>query len=63
MPTVNLSPGDFEGFKKQSRPNIEELEEWVNQGYKIVVTGPPTCSLTCKKNIQIIWFSSAIKFF
>ena len=44
-----LSPGDFDGFKKQTSPNINELNNWVNQGYKIVVTGPPTCSLTLKK--------------
>ncbi len=43
-----LSPGDFEGFKKQARPNVIELIKWVNKGYKIVVTGPPTCSLTLK---------------
>ncbi|NUQ80243.1 MAG: 4Fe-4S dicluster domain-containing protein [Bacteroidetes bacterium] len=43
-----LSPGDFEGFKKQSLPNILELSRWVEKGYKIVVTGPPTCSLTIK---------------
>ncbi len=45
----HLSPGDFEGFKKQAVPNIEELGNWVNLGFKIVVTGPPTCSLTLKK--------------
>ena len=44
-----LSPGDFEGFKNQANPNIEELYDWVEKGYKIVVTGPPTCSLTLKK--------------
>jgi glycerol-3-phosphate dehydrogenase subunit C len=44
-----LSPGDFEGFKKQAQPNINEFIKWVNDGYKIVVTGPPTCSLTFKK--------------
>lgn len=43
-----LSPGDIEGFKKQSLPNILEFAEWVSKGYKIVVTGPPTCSLTIK---------------
>ncbi|MBN8706788.1 MAG: 4Fe-4S dicluster domain-containing protein [Bacteroidetes bacterium] len=43
-----LSPGDIEGFKKQSLPNILELADWVERGYKIVVTGPPTCSLTIK---------------
>ena len=45
----HLSPGDFDGFKKQASPNIDELNKWVEQGYKIVVTGPPTCSLTLKK--------------
>ena len=45
----HLSPGDFDGFKKQATPNIEELNNWVEEGYKIVVTGPPTCSLTLKK--------------
>lgn len=43
-----LSPGDFDGFKKQSLPNILEFAKWVEKGYKIVVTGPPTCSLTIK---------------
>ncbi len=43
-----LSPGDIEGFKKQSLPNIQELAKAVDNGYKIVVTGPPTCSLTIK---------------
>ena len=44
-----LSPGDFEGFKDQAQPNVDELSKWVDDGYKIVVTGPPTCSLTLKK--------------
>tara|TARA_B100000686_G_C16805788_1_gene990214 strand:- start:14822 stop:15655 length:834 start_codon:yes stop_codon:yes gene_type:complete len=44
-----LSPGDFNNFKNQALPNVDELSEWVNKGYKIVVTGPPTCSLTLKK--------------
>ncbi len=44
-----LSPGDFDGFQNQANPNIEELYDWVKKGYKIVVTGPPTCSLTLKK--------------
>ena len=44
-----LSPGDFKGFEKQARPNVDELSQWVKDGYKIVVTGPPTCSLTLKK--------------
>ncbi len=44
-----LSPGDFSGFSKQARPNLDELGQWVDQGYKIIVTGPPTCSLTIKK--------------
>ena len=44
-----LSPGDFKGFEKQTRPNVDELSQWVKDGYKIVVTGPPTCSLTLKK--------------
>jgi len=43
-----LSPGDFDGFKKQAQPNIEQLYKLVSDGYKIVVTGPPTCSLTLK---------------
>ena len=37
-----LSPGDFDGFEKQAQPNVDELSKWVNEGYKIVVTGPPT---------------------
>lgn len=44
-----LSPGDFDGFEKQAAPNVDELHQWVKKGYKIVVTGPPTCSLTLKK--------------
>ena len=47
-----LSPGDFDGFEKQAQPNVDELSKWVNEGYKIVVTGPPTCSLTLKKEYQ-----------
>lgn len=46
----HLSPGDFDGFKKQADPNVEEMSKWVDKGYKIVVTGPPTCSLTLKKD-------------
>ena len=45
-----LSPGDFQGFKKQSQSNIDELSSWVDKGFKIIVTGPPTCSLTLKKD-------------
>ena len=48
----HLSPGDFEGFKKQATPNIEELSNWVKQGYKIVVTGPPTCESNFEKRIS-----------
>ena len=44
----HLSPGDFDSFKAQANPNVEELYKWVSKGYKIVVTGPPTCSLTLK---------------
>ncbi len=44
-----LSPGDFDGFEKQAMPNVDELYKWVDDGYKIIVTGPPTCSLTLKK--------------
>jgi len=44
-----LSPGDFDGFQKQAKPNVDELSKWVEDGYKIIVTGPPTCSLTLKK--------------
>ena len=44
-----LSPGDFDGFKSQAKPNIKELGNYVDQGFKIIVTGPPTCSLTLKK--------------
>ena len=44
-----LSPGDFKGFEKQAQPNIDELTKWVEDDYKIIVTGPPTCSLTLKK--------------
>ena len=28
---------------------MDELSKWVDDGYKIIVTGPPTCSLTLKK--------------
>ncbi len=45
-----LSPGDFKGFEKQAQPNVEALSKWVDNGYKIVVTGPPTCSMTLKKD-------------
>ncbi len=45
----HLSPGDFDNFRNQAQPNVEELSKWVDNGYKIVVTGPPTCSLTLKK--------------
>lgn len=45
-----LSPGDFDAFKKQARPNVEELAQWVDRGYQIVVTGPPTCSLTLRQD-------------
>ncbi len=44
-----LSPGDFDGFEIQAKPNIDEMYKWVSEGYKIIVTGPPTCSLTLKK--------------
>ena len=44
-----LSPGDFNGFEKQAQPNVDELHKWVQDGYKIIVTGPPTCSMTLKK--------------
>lgn len=46
----HLSPGDFNGFEKQALPNVEELSDWVDRGYKIVVTGPPTCSLTLRRD-------------
>jgi len=44
-----LSPGDFNNFDKQAKPNLDELYNWVKKGYKIIVTGPPTCSLTLKQ--------------
>ena len=44
-----LSPGDFNSFDKQAKPNLDELHRWVKKGFKIIVTGPPTCSLTLKK--------------
>lgn len=50
-----LSTGDFKGFRKQAEPNIKELVKWVDKGYKIVVTGPPTCSLTLKKEYPYIF--------
>lgn len=50
-----LSPGDFKGFKKQAEPNIHELAKWIDDGYKVVVTGPPTCSLTIKKEYPYIF--------
>ena len=49
-----LLPGDFNRFRKQAIPNIEQLSKWVDKGYKIVVTGPPTCSLTLKKEYLYI---------
>jgi len=30
-----LSPGDFDGFKKQAQPNVDELSKWIDDGYKI----------------------------
>ena len=45
-----LSTGDFDGFTKQALPNISELAGWVDRGYQIVVTGPPTCSLTLRQD-------------
>ena len=48
-----LSPGDFDGFKIKAQPNIDELKKWVDDGYKIVVTGPPTCSMTLKKEYPV----------
>ncbi|MEE9161439.1 MAG: heterodisulfide reductase-related iron-sulfur binding cluster, partial [Candidatus Neomarinimicrobiota bacterium] len=45
-----LSPGDFDGFRRQAMPNVEELARWVDQGYQIVVTGPPTCSMTLRQD-------------
>jgi Fe-S oxidoreductase len=50
-----LSPGDFKGFRKQAEPNIMELVKWIDKGYKVVVTGPPTCSLTLKKEYPYIF--------
>lgn len=47
-----LSSSDFKSFSKQSYYNIKELSKWVDKGYKIVVTGPPTCSLSLKKDYQ-----------
>ena len=43
-----LSPGDFDGFKKQATPNVLEMSKWIDKGYTVVVTGPPTCSLTLR---------------
>jgi Fe-S oxidoreductase len=50
----HLSAGDFEAFRKQALPNIIDLERWVEQGYKIVVTGPPTCSLTIRQDYTYV---------
>lgn len=50
----HLSSGDFEAFRKQALPNIHELAQWVDQGYKIVVTGPPTCSLTLRQDYAYV---------
>ncbi|UCD37014.1 MAG: 4Fe-4S dicluster domain-containing protein [Fidelibacterota bacterium] len=44
----HLSSGDFEAFRRQARPLLEELAKWTHQGYQIVVAGPPTCSLTIR---------------
>lgn len=46
----HLSPGDFSAFKKQAQPNIDSLATWVDNGYQIVVTGPPTCSMTLRQD-------------
>lgn len=57
-----LTPGDFDGFKNQAEPNIKELSRWVDDGFKVIVTGPPTCSLTLKKDYpDYLGFKEQIK--
>ena len=50
----HLSPGDFDAFRAQALPNVEELAGWVDRGYQIVVTGPPTCSLTLRQDYSYL---------
>lgn len=52
-----LSSGDFKGFKKQAEPNLHHLVEDIDRGYKIVVTGPPTCSLILKQDYPRLFSS------
>ena len=47
-----LSPGDFDGFKNQAKLNVNSFSDYIDKGYKIIVTGPPTCSLTLKKEYK-----------
>jgi len=57
-----LTPGNFDGFKNQAEPNIKELSRWVDDGFKVIVTGPPTCSLTLKKDYpDYLGFKEQIK--
>ena len=49
-----LSPGDFGGFSQQALPNVGELAGWVDKGYQIVVTGPPTCSMTLRRDYSYL---------
>ena len=46
----HLSHGDFEAFRRQAMPNLEELARWIDRGYQVVVTGPPTCSLAIRQD-------------
>jgi Fe-S oxidoreductase len=50
----HLSHGDFDAFRRQARPNLEELARWIDRGYQVVVTGPPTCSLTIRQDYTYI---------
>ncbi|MEE9466008.1 MAG: heterodisulfide reductase-related iron-sulfur binding cluster [Candidatus Neomarinimicrobiota bacterium] len=50
----HLSSGDFKAFRKQALPNLEELAAWVERGYQVVVTGPPTCSLTLRQEYAYV---------
>lgn len=50
----HLSPGDFSAFRKQALPNIREFSRWVDEGYQIVVTGPPTCSMTMRSDYSYV---------
>jgi len=50
----HLSNSDFEGFQQKAEKTVKQFLPWVQKGYKIIVTGPPTCSLTLKQDYSYI---------